>query len=520
MNGSRSDKGLANQMKIINKSKNALDKLPILKQASRLVLGGVLKRRKQRRISRYNKWLRTTETQEDNSFANQALEAERLPYRPLISIITPTYNTPEIFFREMVESVINQSYTQWELVLVDDASPAKKTRDLILEYSKKDQRIRSIFLEKNHHIANATNEGIKVAKGEFISLLDHDDILQPNALLEIAKALNKNRHLNLLYTDEDKISESKREHKDPLLKPDWNPDFLRSVNYITHFTTIRKSVLDRLGYEDADYNGAQDWELFLRITRQISPESICHIPEVLYSWRIHDESTAKTYLTKPYVIDSQKKALQSDLQARGHVNAIIRQDQVYPGQWGVKFKTSINEKVTIVITGGNARKTIRDIETHTNYSNYEIISEYISTIDLLSRITGKYVVFVSETLHIQTPGWVEEMIGDAGREDIGFVAVRHSTSRGVVKNIESIMDPRIAIFVKTLQNKDLTKHLYSTTRYNLPYLEYAVAVMIEASKLQAILKNSRDEVNIREYSETAAHHGYKNLYNPYIEMVK
>lgn len=285
-----------------------------------------------------------------NTWVSQNFEAESCPadlsYKPLISVIVPTYNTDPEYFGAMVRSVISQTYDNWELILVDDFSPNSQTRELIRAAAKKDLRIRYKFLKSNHRIAAATNEGIKMARGEFVSLFDHDDILWPSALCEIAKALNVNKELNLIYTDEDKIMDGK--HTDPLIKPDWNDELLRNANYITHFTTIRKSVLDKFGYEDSVYDGAQDWELFLRITRRVDPATIYHIAKVLYSWRIHDDSTAKSLSAKPYVIRAQQKALVDDLLARGYelTNFTVLQHPKYTGQWIVKKPKTGNEQIS------------------------------------------------------------------------------------------------------------------------------------------------------------------------------
>jgi glycosyltransferase involved in cell wall biosynthesis len=249
----------------------------------------------------------------------------------------PTYNTKPEFFVEMVESVLAQAYQNWELVLVDDASPNANIRQMIEDHAAKDSRIKYKFLKKNHHIAGATNEGFKIVHGEFVSLLDHDDILWPNALYEIAKALNSQPNLDLIYSDEDKVSHNGQRHRDPFLKPDWNSDLLLSMNYITHFTTIRKKIIDKIGGESGEFNGAQDWELFLRATEATTGERIFHIPKILYSWRIHDESTAKSFSAKSYVIDSQSKLLKAALARRGYKESSYELFE-NSGIWTVKSK--------------------------------------------------------------------------------------------------------------------------------------------------------------------------------------
>lgn len=268
----------------------------------------------------------------------QKRRADRFAYQPLISIVVPTYNTSPVFFDEMLKSVKRQTYANWELVFVDDASPEGTVRELIQEAASDDERISYKFLKKNHHIAGATNKGFAIAKGEYVSLLDHDDILHPSALYEIVKALNENRNLKFIYTDEDKIDERYR-HIDPFIKPDWNQEFLYSVNYITHFTTIHKSVIDKIGGERKEYNGAQDWDLFLRATRSINSEDIHHIPKILYSWRVHNASTAKNLETKPYVFEAQRNLLTDYFREKGlsEDQFSIEENQFMQGAWNVTY---------------------------------------------------------------------------------------------------------------------------------------------------------------------------------------
>lgn len=254
-------------------------------------------------------------------------------YEPLISVIVPTYNPDHEFLRTMIESVKNQHYHNWELVLVDDDSPDEFVRKIIKEYAIGDKRIKYRFLTRNHHIAGATNSGIAIAKGEFIALLDHDDVIYPNALYEIAKAINMNPDVKFIYTDEDKVIGKRRAQ--PFFKPSWNLGLLHCVNYITHLSVVKKETLDKIGGEDGEYNGAQDWELFLRIGRSVSRSEIVHIPRILYGWRMHPLSTSVNMDVKPYVINAQIKAVKEDLRIRKTKGITITRDQRYSGQLSI-----------------------------------------------------------------------------------------------------------------------------------------------------------------------------------------
>ena len=413
-------------------------------------------------LSSEESWVRK-HTPDAIELYKQKNEADALKYRPLISIIVPTYNTPKIFFEEMVESVLSQTYDNWELILVDDASPDESTRELIKEFIKKDARIVHKFLETNHHIAGATNEGIKMAKGEFVSLFDHDDILWPNALYEVVKALNHDKKLNFIYTDEDKIDGDNRfSHKDLFFKPDWNPELLRSVNYITHFTTIRKSVLDEFGYEDGSYNGTQDWELFLRITRNIDAKTIYHVPTIVYSWRVHDKSTAKSVSVKPYVFEAQEKALKDDLVARGIKNAVPIRDKK-TNYWTIRYGVNGDPLVSIVIPSKNlysmTKKCIDSIYQKSTYKNFEVIivdtgsddkkvlswyeqaKQQYKNFKVVSFVEekfsyakscnygatqakGDFLLMLNNDIEVLTPDWIEQMVGYAQQPEVGAVGVK------------------------------------------------------------------------------------------------
>lgn len=300
-----------------------------------------------------------------------------------------------------------------------------------------------------------------MSKGEFVSLFDHDDILWPNALFEVVKALNSNKKLNFIYTDEDKIVGSgRRTHRDPFFKPDWNPELLRSVNYITHFTTIRRSVLDKFGYEDGEYNGAQDWELFLRITRSIEAKTIYHIPKIVYSWRVHENSTAGSLDSKPYVLEAQQRALEEDAKARGLDAAIEINNKT--GYWKTQYRMKGNPLVSIVIPSKNqyhvVKRCIDSIYKNTTYSNFEIIlvdtgstednvKRWYKTLETktnfhlhtfiedkfsyanscnfgVKQAKGELIIQLNNDIEIVTPDWIQKMTGYAQQNNTGAVGVK------------------------------------------------------------------------------------------------
>ena len=238
----------------------------------------------------------------DEQLAVQRDEAAKLSERPLISILLPTYNTDPAYLTKCIESVLAQTYDNWELCISDDASPSQETRDVIKRFVKKYSNIYATFNKTNGHISVSSNVALKMAKGEFISLLDHDDILPPSALFEAVKVINERPDVDLIYTDEDKV-DGDGNHIEPFFKPDWSPNFLNSCNVITHFATIRATVMKRIGGFTIGTHGAQDWDLFLRITQQT--QNVYHIPKILYHWRKSETSTAMNADSKPYAYINQ-----------------------------------------------------------------------------------------------------------------------------------------------------------------------------------------------------------------------
>ena len=492
--------------------KDSLHKMPAVKRLAKRILKAPIDKQKRTSIATYHAWLAAIEpTSKDLS--EQHKESSLFSYQPLISVVTPVYNTPAEYFKEMVESVRNQSYENWELVLVDDASPEPEVRDLIKFYAETDKRIKYKFLEKGLHIAGATNEAIKLANGEFVSLFDHDDVLRPNALFEIVAALNKNKSLNFIYTDEDKIIDGVSLRADPFFKPDWNQDFLYSVNYITHFTTIRKKLIEKVGYENGEFNGAQDWEFYLRITRNIEKNTIHHIPVVLYSWRVHPQSTAMSLDAKPYVIEAQKKAIVEDLYTKEIKSFDLMQDERYSAQWKLVFQPPSITKISIVPTGELARdpRIEQKVKKRLTDVNYELLS-----ISNINQASGDFIVFLP-VLPRDMNSLLGNMSGDACRTDIGFVASEATGRAQVIGNLRTILTENISDFIQSVPDS-LTYHYYRTARYNLAEVSEGQVLIIQKEKLNQVLGSNSEANSVAEIGHTLSGAGYRHLYNPYAKV--
>lgn len=235
---------------------------------------------------------------------------------PKISVIVPLYNTPEQFLEEMIRSLISQIYPNWELCLADDASTAPHVKEILQKAAASDSRIKVVFRNENGHISAATNSALELSTGEYVALLDHDDLLSADALLQVAECIVKNPDVDWIYTDEDKIDETGR-HYDPQMKGDWSPEMMLTHNYTQHFTVFRKSLVEKVGGMRQGFEGAQDLDLYLRVAEQTTGEKIKHIPKVCYHWRCHSESTASHGTQKRYVFESAEKGIREALQRRG-----------------------------------------------------------------------------------------------------------------------------------------------------------------------------------------------------------
>ncbi|MDT2755508.1 glycosyltransferase [Enterococcus pseudoavium] len=303
-------------------------------------------KRKQNKV--YNNWREECDSIE--------LTKKHFDYNPLISIIVPVFNVERNLLVDCIESVINQTYTNWELCIADDASTITDVKTVLEYYQNKDTRIRVVYRKQNGHICKATNSALKIAKGEFIAFLDNDDFISKYALSSVIEALNKNVSYDFLYSDEDKVQGMN--YFDPAFKPDWSPQLMLSTNYTSHFSVFRKSIVDQIGGLRDEYIGAQDYDFVLRFTEKIKAENIFHIPKVLYHWRVTSSSTASTPSAKSYANEAGKMALQAALNRRG-IEGLV-EDGFGPGFYQIDYSVKNREIVTMIYVLRNDEKTIID----------------------------------------------------------------------------------------------------------------------------------------------------------------
>ncbi len=382
---------------------------------------------------------------------------QKFDYSPLISIAVPAYQTPVEFLRQMIESLIVQTYSNWELCIVNASPDNEEMQKVLAEYSAGDSRVRFCNLKENLGIAENTNRAFAMTKGEFVGLLDHDDLLAPNALYEIVKILQDHPQADALYTDEDKVTTELDEHFQPHLKPDFNLDLLRSNNYICHFFVVRKSIVEKAGGFRKEFDGAQDYDFIFRCTENAG--EVLHVPEILYHWRTHKASTADNPASKMYAFEAGKRAIEAHLERTGTKGEVSHTQDL--GFYRVKYPVQGKPLVSVIIPNKDEKETLQTclemLEKNTGYHNFEIIIvENNSTTDEIFRYykelsgnrkihllrwgkefnysainnfavahaKGEYLLFLNNDVKSINPDWLEEMLGVCQRPEVGGVGAK------------------------------------------------------------------------------------------------
>jgi hypothetical protein len=299
----------------------------------------------------YEQWIAANEPDSDD-LQRQREAATALPFRPLVSIVTPVWNPDARLLRETIESVRAQTYDNWELLLTDGASTSPGVRETLAECASGDPRIRVQYLDQNLGISGNSNAAIARASGEYIAFLDHTDVLAPDALWEVVSELNRDPSIVCIYSDHDLISEAGHRYE-PLFKPAWSPETLLSANFAAHFCVLKASLVEELGGLRAKTDGAQDWDLLLRVSQKTS--HFGRIPKILYYWRSDSESTVSSASNKGYAIAAQDQALSDHLKAIGSAARVDRHNSGGPHlRWDLDGAT----KVSLIIATKHNRKVV------------------------------------------------------------------------------------------------------------------------------------------------------------------
>lgn len=361
---------------------------------------------------------------------------------PLISIVTPVYNTPAKVLKECIESVRSQTYSNWELCLVDDKSPNNDCRIIIEKYAKKDSRIKYSFRHTNGGIVAASNDALNLARGEFVGLLDHDDVLEPDALEQVVHVLNSDEEVDYVYTDEDLLDEQGRFYE-PFRKPDWSPERFRNQMYVCHFSVIRRSVLVDIEGFRPGFDGSQDYDLILRVTEKA--RKIHHIPIILYHWRVGDQSVAANPNAKPYAYEAGQKAIADHLERVG-IDGVVHRRFDLPGNYHVVRTPKYSAIVDVVIIGeprtidywGTTVDSVDlskwSIAKHSSYRNIKIheigCGEHTRNAEVntfIENTSSEFVTLVMDGTaiathsHVQSFAWAESFVGFMQSHDVAMV---------------------------------------------------------------------------------------------------
>jgi GT2 family glycosyltransferase len=405
--------------------------------------------------TRYAHWIELYDTLNDDDRVALAARVAALGAQPLISIIFPVYNTPEEFLRQAIDSVRAQLYPYWQLCISDDCSTQAHVAKILEEYAALDQRIVVHTRQSNGHISASSNDAVALATGDWLCLMDHDDVLVEHALALAALALADTPDAGILYSDEDHLDGTGMRHT-PYFKPEFDPILILGQNYFSHLCMIRADLVALAGGFREGLEGSQDWDLALRVLERIRPDQVVHVPHVLYHWRSHPGSTASSVAAKPYVVEASRRVVQEHLDRIG-VAAEVRT------LWGSSFNRikwalpTDPPKVSVIIlprSGHRLQRCVESIRVFSTYANVELVllddggfrpplrqflrdqngAIVVEQKDDLSDSAqrnfaaraagGDVLCFLHDDIEVLSTTWLEEVVGMLSHPGIGCVGVK------------------------------------------------------------------------------------------------
>ena len=461
----------------------------------RELLVRVIERKKRQEIP-YDAWYQKQKI-DKQEWMRQRQEASDWKDAPMVSICVPLYKTPEKFLYEMIDSVCNQTYENWQLCLAD-GSPGEELKSVIEKQYPSEKRIRYKHLDANLGIADNTNAAFALAEGEWIGLLDHDDILAPEALYESMKAI-KRESAEAVYSDEDKITEDLVRHFDPHFKPDYNIDLLRSNNYITHFFVVKREIVEQVGGFCKDFDGSQDYDFILRCTTKA--KKTAHVPRILYHWRTSENSTAENPASKMYAFEAGKRAIETHLQKEG-IAASVHYTRGL-GFYQVKYEPNSAEEIAIISVGNDSVESVMK----------QIAEE-----------KKNYVLLLSKGVETPTDEDLNELLSHCQQDGVATMGPKLVDKKKKIYSAGRIFGGNLAI-------KDvyvgLPSHYYGYMHRASTQIAYSAlhpaCVLIKKEAYEAV---GGMDVSYKtlEYAMTdlflrLKERGYRNVYTPYAQVV-
>lgn len=500
----------------------------------------------------YERWL------EKHKITETIREAQKetvFNKQPCFSIVVPLYKTQEKYLKELLESIKGQTYSNWELCLSDGSGLDSPLKEVLKELEYSDSRIKVISSKEPLKIAENTNAAIEIATGDYIVFADHDDILSIDALYECAKCINENPKVDMIYSDEDKVSMDGQTYFEPHFKPDLNVDLLCSVNYFCHLVVVKRQLLEQAGNLNGEYNGAQDYDFVLRCVEKT--DAVYHIPKILYHWRAHMDSTAENPESKRYAFEAGRRAIQKHYERIGLKDAYV-EETAYPGTYRTRYKYADKPKVSIIIDEITKKellgKTLQSIKAN-DYPDYEVIivdctekkeiEKFVEKYqDKRIRVKrgekiwtaakrknegagcaeGEYLIFLAGNAEYADKEGISELVSVAMRSDVGVVGTRSYYKNGTVEHAGCVIGMNGtagSLFEHTLRGENgYFSHIVTQMQYS------AVAgacMMVKKDIFEKV--NGFDEGYKGELGKVDLCLKIRNkhisvVYNPYVEMVR
>lgn len=500
----------------------------------------------------YERWLerhKITET------IREAQKETVFDKQPCFSIVVPLYKTQEKYLNELVESIKDQTYSNWELCLSDGSGADSPLKEILKELEHSDSRIKVISSKESLQIAENTNAAIDIATGDYIVFADHDDILSIDALYECAKCINENSKVDMIYSDEDKVSMDGQTYFEPHFKPDLNMDLLCSVNYFCHLVVVKRQLLEQAGNLNGEYNGAQDYDFVLRCVEKT--DAVYHIPKILYHWRAHMDSTAENPESKRYAFEAGRRAIQKHYERIGLKEACV-EETVYPGTYRTRYKYAEQSKVSIIIDEITKlellEKTLQSIREN-DYPDYEVIivdctekkeiekfiKKYQDKRILVKQgekiwtaakrknegadcAKGEYLIFLAGNAEFADKEGISELVSAGMRRDVGIVGARSYYKNGTLEHAGCVIGMNGtagSLFEHTLRGENgYFSHIVTQMQYSAVAGACMMVKKDIFEKVNGFDENYKGELGKVDLCLKIRNKHISVVYNPYVEVVR
>ncbi|KXS55218.1 MAG: family 2 glycosyl transferase [Marinobacter sp. T13-3] len=508
----------------------------------------------------YEEWMEFVEVPSLPDAAQIQTSLETWPSQPLISVVMPVYNAPEQYLRECIDSVLAQSYPNWELCIADDCSPNSYVKRVLREYEETDSRIRVVYRTENGHISRCSNSALEIAQGDYVALMDHDDQLPEHSLYFVVDALNEHPEAQIVYSDEDKIDEQGRRYN-PHFKSNWNPDLFFSQNYVSHLGVYRRELLNTIDGFRPGFEGSQDQDLLLRCLPHVENDQIIHIPRVLYHWRALEGSTALASDEKSYTTEAGIRALQDYFSVQGPADVEVEAG-LLPNTYRVRWPVPKPEPLVSLLIPTRDRKDITELAVcsileKTTYSNYEILildngSVEEETLEWFEAIQqqdervkvlrydypfnysainnfgvehakGSIIGLVNNDVEVISPEWLTEMVSHAVRPDIGCVGAKLYYSNDLIQHAGVIVSlGGVAGHSHKYFNSNDPGYFARLKLIQAMSAVTAACLLVRKDVYEKI--GGLDELSLRvafndvDFCLKVREAGYRNLWTPYAEL--